>query len=86
MGWIPQSGLAAAALSLGLCSFAASAAPAGSVIAGPAAPPVQYDPYFRHYDSRYQPCPYRYHWDCWYSPYGRGACGCRPEPGLYTGW
>lgn len=86
MAKILQAGLAAAALSLGLYAFSASAAPAVTVMAAPAPLPVQYYPYSRYDAGRYPPCPYRYHWECWYGPYGRGACGCRPEPGLYTGW
>ena len=78
--------LTAAALALGLYSLSASAAPAATIVAAPAPLPVQYAPYGRYDYGRYPPCPYRYHWECWLDPYGRNACGCRPEPGLYTGW
>ena len=40
----------------------------------------------RFYFSGWRPvCPYRHHWECW-GPYGAPACGCRPDPGLYTGY
>jgi hypothetical protein len=40
----------------------------------------------RYYRYGYRPaCPYRYHWDCWFDPYGRQGCGCLPDFGLYPG-
>jgi hypothetical protein len=75
----------ATAFVLCLWTFSASAAPAtASEIPGPA--PFTYRIQYHYYDGRYPPCPYRYHWECWSDPYGRGCCGCRPDPGLYTGW
>jgi hypothetical protein len=73
----------AAAFALCLWAFSASAAPATlSEAPGPA--PSTY--WIQYHYGRYPACPYRYHWECWSDRYGRGACGCRPDPGLYTGW
>jgi hypothetical protein len=74
----------ATAFALCLWAFSASAAPATSQAPGPA--PFTTWIQYHYYDGRYPACPYRYHWECWSAPSGRGSCGCRPDPGLYTGW
>jgi hypothetical protein len=88
-----------AAAALILYAGAAHSAPADLAAPPNATPltvPVQntysggypYAPYSqeRYYFSGWRPaCPYRYHWECW-GPYGAPACGCRPDPGLYTGY
>lgn len=71
---------------------AALVLPAPSTMAAALAQPVQaYDygyvyppPYSYNYAYRPPACPYRYHWECWFDPYGRRGCGCRPDFGLYT--
>jgi hypothetical protein len=75
----------AAAFIVCLCPFSVSAAPA-TVSPLPSAVPFTHWVQYRYYDGRYPACPYRYHWECWFDPYGRQSCGCHPEPGLYTGW
>ena len=75
----------ATAFVLCLWTFSAFAAPATlSEFSGPA--PFTTWIQYHYYDGRYPPCPYRYHWECWFDPYGHQSCGCHPEPGLYTGW
>ena len=84
---------AAIAASIG-CAAPASAAPA-SVSTGQNATPLVHPAQGYYYGGRYYggsyygyrpPCPYRYHWECWFDPYGRQGCGCRPDFGLHYGF
>jgi len=84
---------AAVAASIG-CAVPASAAPA-SVSIGQNATPLVHLAQGYYYGGRYYngyyygyrpPCPYRYHWECWFDPYGRQGCGCRPDFGLHYGF
>ncbi len=71
----------------------ASAAPV-SVSTTPNATPLVHLAQGYYYGNRYYggyyygyrpPCPYRYHWECWFDPYGRQSCGCQPDFGLHYG-
>jgi hypothetical protein len=81
--------ISAAVLAAAIAASTVSAAPARSASLAQSATPlaqlVQADYYtdlYYRYGYR-PPCPYRYHWECWFDVYGRQGCGCRPDFGLH---
>jgi hypothetical protein len=76
-----------ASIAVGLGAASLGAAPIGDTARQQVTPLVQLTQGYYYgggYYGAYRPaCPERYYFACWFDPYGRQQCGCRPGLAYY---